>query len=78
MEFQIESELEIIEHSSTDRNGKAMLAFKYLICSFLSLADLTSIASGLEIDWISHYHSNIRATFAGKLRSLGEYRAENG
>lgn len=75
--IRIESELEIIEHSSTDRNGKPMLAFKYLthVPFCRKLIDKYYL-SGLEIDWINHYHSNIRATFAGKLRSLGEYRAE--
>lgn len=75
--IRIESELEIIEHSSTDRNGKPMLAFKYLtqVPFCRKLIDKYYL-SGPEIDWINRYHSNIRATFSGKLIELGEYRAE--
>lgn len=75
--IRIESELEIIQHSSTDRSGKPMLAFRYLtqVPFCRKLIDKFYL-SGPEIEWVNRYHRHIREAFAGQLRALGEVSAE--
>lgn len=75
--IRIESELEIVKHSSTDRHNKPMLSFKYLthVPFCRKLIDKRYL-SEVEVDWINNYHANIRELLAHQLRKLGKHRAE--